>query len=297
MKHSLLECLVFVAGVSGQATSIVGKALTHYNARQQAILAAVQYDPASPATSQEGKHVPACYSRRIRGFNAWSQTCSDLYFDGGLDMVGRPADVSVFAERAPENLPLVNAGAQVVDITTTKMIRKYSKLTTGWKVTAEATGTVASMPMGGASLAVKVSGEYSSLTEKGEETTDTFTMKYPCPADSVCSVETWTWHIKFQGSCERRKPSVTCQWKTPLCPDESGSIIPICSEETDFIKQQCNDRGVRPCEMAVPVSTKKQVWADRVFLVAPIDSMTPGMKMMDMPLSSMNITVIEPREG
>ncbi|KAF4507644.1 hypothetical protein G6O67_004121 [Ophiocordyceps sinensis] len=85
---------------------------------------------------------------------------------------------------------------------------------------------------------LSVSSSYSKHYTSGTSVTEIESQDVPCPSLNQCTVQTWTYHVKISGKCERI-PFMKHLWMWWSWDPCDMKVRRLCRPARDFIKETC----------------------------------------------------------
>ncbi|PHH90108.1 hypothetical protein CDD83_4482 [Cordyceps sp. RAO-2017] len=189
---------------------------------------------------------------------------------------------SVPVEHAASDIS--NKGQRDLEVTTEESLVKIDSTSEGWNVGAQVFGGISAPYAGGPNGGISVSGGYSKDWTSGEYRTKGTKVTRHCPPGFHCTVQTWTYHVKFMGHC-RVEPVIDCGGDRRICEDRWSDIRNSCPAWRPFRNERCNLWGngaarfyYEPCEVQTPIITQVgEPMSRRVYIETELPSHRKSM--------------------
>ncbi|PFH61581.1 hypothetical protein XA68_16931 [Ophiocordyceps unilateralis] len=186
-------------------------------------------------------------------------TCFDLWFkcpsirlgyEERLVPVGR-TEVSVYHTAHVDNA-LFNTAERRVALRVQSSTAIAEGVTSGWSIAARVTG-------GPGPLRLSMAKNEQGLGPRQRKTTTRTKHMTRCDPRHDCRIETWTFHVKVSGTCEK-KAWIECGEREDACHGPRAKAGSSCDQVNAFHDKHCNNPASSghqqyPCEVHYPVLT------------------------------------------
>ncbi|KAK2616931.1 hypothetical protein QQS21_000019 [Conoideocrella luteorostrata] len=132
------------------------------------------------------------------------------------------------------------SGSNPVYMAVSKSHSTTTALSQGWSLGVHTTIN----PLG--YIGGSVTSEINQQTTHSNTWTSEITNTYVCPAWHHCQIQTWTWHVTFQGACEN-EPLIDCGRIIRPCKEKD-----LCPSFWTFARPGCFLPAV-PCNVTLPL--------------------------------------------